>query len=703
VDTKPNNNREEFFRKTDERLLGFYDSKPDSMSNEEEDSLLPILHSLDDVKDRYEELGPIAAGGEKVITRVYDHCLNRQIAMARAVSAKTQQDQEQFLREAQLVANLAHPFIVPILNIGKDTEKIPFFTMELIPGDGLNNIIQQLREGNETYKRDYPVNTLLNMFIKICDAIAYAHSRNVLHLDIKPDNIQVGGFGEVFICDWGLARVMFDDEPVQTESPDILDGDLLNDITLSGTIKGTPGFMAPEQAVTDGKKTFQTDIYALGALLYMLLSYKLPVQGDSGNELLKNTREGKIIALQIRKKDRILPNSLTAVAMKALSLKPENRYASVTELQQEISRYLAGFPTTAERAGIITSLSLLVKRHNRIAFIVMFFLLLMAAVISANLVAISKEKAEAVAAREQAVAAREQAENNFRLYREEQIESTKLGDELSDSTQYAIQTKDYSTAVKMLRVLEIALDKNPEPVERKELLLQKGTMHFVLQQFNQANHCFEEIGADTPTNGDDTWSLSKKYSERKPDDRKKLSLSQLTELISEANTPNRGISYMYFHHMKRTHSYSPEEYLPLAKVMLNRLNKVRGDQVETSLKLQKKEAGYHLDLTESSYMIFTLRGIGLNDHNILEPLNLYSLDISHLPLRSLSELGGLHLKELRMVGLNIGRRNVLPKQMERLGIERIIIDVDAYPPKIINILREKHEVIDEKSGAYSSQ
>jgi serine/threonine protein kinase len=163
--------------------------------------------------------------------------------MARAVNAKTRFDQEQFLREAHLEANLAHPNIMPVYNVGLDADGTPFFTMELVQGDNLKKIFDKLRQGDEKYKRAYPLDHLLNIYLKICDAIAYAHSRNVLHLDIKPDNIRVGSFGEVFVCDWGLARVYDDGEtitPESPESPDKLDGNILNNLTLTGIIKGSP-------------------------------------------------------------------------------------------------------------------------------------------------------------------------------------------------------------------------------------------------------------------------------------------------------------------------------------------------------------------------------------------------------------------------------------------------------------------------------
>lgn len=313
MEEETNKDLEKTFHERNETLRGFYHADTEVMSDEEMASLTPILNALKDRVARYQEIRKIAEGGEKKITLVHDHRLDRHVAMARAAHAKTPQDQEQFLREARLTANLAHPNIMPVYNMGVDPEGVPFFSMELIPGDSLKTIIKKLRDGDEVYKRDFPLETLLNIFIKICDAIAFAHSRNVLHLDIKPDNIRVGEFGEVFVCDWGLARVMNAPEEISGEESDMLDADVLNDMTLSGTMKGTPGFMAPEQTQAYAEKTPETDIYALGAVLYMLLTHELPVRGNSANEVVQNTREGKIIPPRRRKPDRHIPVSLVAV------------------------------------------------------------------------------------------------------------------------------------------------------------------------------------------------------------------------------------------------------------------------------------------------------------------------------------------------------------------------------------------------------
>ncbi|VGO19238.1 serine/threonine protein kinase [Pontiella sulfatireligans] len=682
-------NMEDQLLTRNERVLDLYDAKSSDLPDEEEESLLPILNSLEESEERYKEIDLIAEGGEKRVTRVHDHRLNRQIAMARAIKAKNRQDQEQFLREAQLEANLAHPNIVPVHNMGIDPEGVPFFTMELIPGDSLKTVIKELREGNEEYVRRYPLSVLLHLFLKICDAIAYAHSRNVLHLDIKPDNIRVGEFGEVFICDWGLARILYSD--MTTTDTGTLDGDILNDMTQTGMLKGTPGFMAPEQTRSQGDKIFQTDIYAMGALLYNILTYELPVSGNSANELIENTKAGKIIPPHSRRKGAKIPRGLATVSIKAMALDPSDRYPSVVELRAEITRYLNGLPTQAERAGIGTRLSLLIKRHNQYAALLIFSLLLLAAVISVNMVKLNRQKAAAVSARVQ-------AEKNFRLYREQQDEVAKLGIELSDTTHFTAQSGDYSKAREMIRALEIALDKNPEPQKRNDLLVKKGTAHFVLQEFNAASECFEESKPSKPIDLD-SWQLSKKYATLKPNDRRMLSLQQATELVEETMSLNKAINYFYYYYIMRKPSPTPEAYLPLAMAMLDKVNRINPTTSKHPMKLEKRPNGHHLDLTGSSYQIFSLSGIGLLRINILEPLEPYSMDISNLPLLTLAEFKGLHVKELNMTGVKTSRRRILIKQLEEMGVQRVIMTTGDYPDDIVDELRSKIEIIDSESSS----
>jgi serine/threonine protein kinase len=687
ADTR-NQELEKTFLKRNEALRELYDTGTAAMSEEEMATLTPILNSLEDHIVRYREIRKIAEGGEKKITLVYDHLLDRHVAMARSARAENPQDQEQFLREARLTANLAHPNIMPVYNMGVDPAGVPFFSMELVPGDSLKTILGKLREGDETYRRDYPMETLLNIFMKICDAIAYAHSRNVLHLDIKPDNIRVGEFGEVLVCDWGLARVVNVPEDTSADASDVLDGDVLNDMTLSGTMKGTPGFMAPEQTQAYGEKTPRTDIYALGAVLYMFLTHELPVRGVSANEVVQNTRAGHVVPPRRRKPDRRIPASLVAVVMKALSIKPENRYESALALRQEIGRYLSGLPTEAEHADPVTQLSLLMRRHSRITALLMFFLLLLAGIIGTNLVAISREKAAAVVAREE-------AEENLRLYVKEQQVGKKLSEDLREAVLYTVKSRDFVNAPSMIQVLDTGLKKNIDTVKLQNLLEQKGILHFVLQEFNAASECFD--GAGKSKRAGYIKTLSRKYAKIKPVDKKRLTDKQLASLFNESRYANKmTLFYLYYHHMRRRPvSAPPKEYIHLAIAVLDKLNNTHYPQ-EKPVLLTKEGEGYHLDFSRSPYAVFSLNIIGVYRRNVLQPLHLDSLDVSYSKLDDPSELRGLKLQELRMEGVRFTDTDLLLRQLNSMGLQRVVLNEEDYPKEVIGALRKKMIVVDAK-------
>lgn len=687
MDEKERQELEDSFRNRNQTLRAFYDSNAQELSCDERESLTPILNSLKDNINRYQEIDKIAEGGEKKITLVHDHRLDRCVAMARAARAKTAQEQEQFLREARLTANLAHPNIMPVYNMGLDDEGEPFFSMELISGDSLKTIINRLKAGDEAYRQDYPLEQLLNIFNKVCDAVAYAHSRNVLHLDIKPDNIKVGPYGEVFLCDWGLARVINEIPSGDTEIGDgILDADVLNDMTLSGTMKGTPGFMAPEQTLAYSEKTPHTDVYALGALLYVLLTYELPVLGSSANEVVQNTREGRVISPRKRHPDHPVPKGLSAVALKALSLKPEDRYATVLSLQKEITRHLGGYPTRAEQAGWWTKTSLMLQRHSRFAAGIMVSLVVLAAVISANMVAISREKTEAVTAREE-------AEANFELYRKEQLLARKLEENLDQAVLFTVKSRDFVNAPSMIHVLERGLTENLDAEQRSNLLAQKGTLHFVLQQFNAALDCFAEAGDSRQAQA--IASICLEFAELKASDDARLDDEQVARLIRQAKSVrNVTLYYLYYHHVRRRPAFTPpEEYVPLARAMLDKLNDTRRSQ-KNRFALVKREDGYHLDLSGSKYNFLSVNIIGVYRRNILAPLKLTSLDISGMKLDSFAELRGLKLDELRMVGIKAQSRKSLPKSIENMRLKRVVLSVDDYSKKTIKELRKFVEVID---------
>ncbi|EDM29058.1 hypothetical protein LNTAR_14617 [Lentisphaera araneosa HTCC2155] len=334
-------------------------------SFEEESEVLkenPFFHSLLEDEKRYTDYCLIATGGMKNIFKVFDKKTGRHVALARLRDEIPVEIYENFLLEARLTSLLEHPNIISVHDIGLNSKDEPYFTMELKVGDSLKDIIQSLHNQQSEYVQKFSLHDLLNIFIKICDAVAYAHSKSVIHLDLKPGNIQIGTYGEVLVCDWGLGKVI--GNTVFNNYEDLmLNPDFLNDITLTGQIKGTLGFMAPEQTEKNGDKSPLCDIYSLGAILHSILTYQPPLSG-SKEEMIERTRQGDLdLAVQNSSQTKI-PHSLIAVSEKALSLEPKDRYQSVHELKQEIDQYLKGFSTKAENAGPAKELQLFIKRHK---------------------------------------------------------------------------------------------------------------------------------------------------------------------------------------------------------------------------------------------------------------------------------------------------------------------------------------------------
>lgn len=345
------NNPEEF----NPDLAQFYNISRDDLKPEESN---PISSKLLDLHQRYEVNQLIDQGGMKRIYEAMDLQCNRIVALAKPQKKLPKELYENFLREAQLTASLEHPNITPIYDISIDPQQKPFFVMEYIKGDNLEIILSKLQGSSEYHIKKYPLDTLLNIFVKVCDAVSYAHSKSVLHLDIKPSNIQIGQFGEVLLCDWGLAKLQ-GHENDDSYDEILFNPDLLNSFTLSGELKGTPGYMAPEQVNKNDSISKQTDIYSLGALLYTILCYDSPFKGTT-EEMLENTSHNKLIPLP----NSSIPNSLKAIVYKAMETSPSNRYGSVEFLQQDIQSFLSGYATKAENAGFIKEGKLFYQRNK---------------------------------------------------------------------------------------------------------------------------------------------------------------------------------------------------------------------------------------------------------------------------------------------------------------------------------------------------
>jgi len=282
-----------------------------------------------------DELG---RGGQGKILRTTDRDLRRQVAMKVLLPQHRDNLQSivRFLQEAQITGQLEHPNIVPVHRLGTDRKGRLYFTMKLVKGETLSRVLSMLSEGRNEYRLRYHMGELLQILLKVCDAVAFAHARGVMHRDLKPSNIMIGHFGEVLVMACGLARI--------TKLTDV-SGDLLIDAdhiqrdlttTQQGHVVGTPSYMPPEQAAGAVQEVDQrSDVYALGAILYEMLTLRPPVIGHNLQDLLCKAREGRIDPLP-----RHAPERLQEIVTKALSLSQEDRQQSVSEFAQEIKDYL---------------------------------------------------------------------------------------------------------------------------------------------------------------------------------------------------------------------------------------------------------------------------------------------------------------------------------------------------------------------------
>ena len=315
----------------------------------EEETMRPSLHLLKTQSDRYTPHSIIGSGSLKQVSKCYDHRSQRFIAMAELLPEhRHSQYDELFIQEAWLTSTLNHPNIIKVHDVGLSQEQTPFFTMDLRSNLTLHSLVAQ----------SPPLSGLVDVYLKVLDAIAYAHQQGVLHLDLKPENIQCDAFGQVLVCDWGLAKFCHH----ETESGDIREftEHLSQRNTLHGVIKGTPGFMAREQIIPHEEKDARTDIFALGAILYYLLFQCAPFEGDSV-QVIQATQDGTIRHSPKTTGQRA---SLFAIAMKALQPDPEHRYQSVSDLRQDIVRTLSGFPPLAESPSLVKKTHLFLQRHQ---------------------------------------------------------------------------------------------------------------------------------------------------------------------------------------------------------------------------------------------------------------------------------------------------------------------------------------------------
>ena len=301
---------------------------------------------------RYLDRGEIGSGGMSQVRRAVDRSLQREVAIKRIDEDKIvgPESLHRFIEEARITGRLDHPNIVPIHELALDNKGQFYFSMKLVQGETLEDLLRLA--GEERLEADR-LSEWLQIILKVCDAIAFAHDRRVIHRDIKPSNIMVGSFGQVYIMDWGLSRTQAN--PRQGPDAATAMEDTLLDFDVPGSIMGTPAYMAPEQVEgAHDRVDERTDVFALGATLYHIITGHPPFRGKNYYTLLLEALECEPTAPETEVGADRVPAELCRITCKAMSRSPEDRYPSVAALRDDLERLLRGvwhLPTETYAAG----------------------------------------------------------------------------------------------------------------------------------------------------------------------------------------------------------------------------------------------------------------------------------------------------------------------------------------------------------------
>ncbi|MEZ4374314.1 MAG: serine/threonine-protein kinase [Polyangiaceae bacterium] len=290
------------------------------------------------------KVGRLLGKGAMGEVRLCHDCVAGRTVAVKTMTLRTSKKPElrrRFERECLIQAQLEHPSIVPVHEISQTKAGVPYFVMKRVHGKTLADVITKLRQGDLGTERDFPRSKLLAVFASACQAVAFAHSRGVVHRDLKPSNIIVGDFGEVYVIDWGVAKILDPEDEIRWSGVGMESEPPRPDDTGVGVQLGSPGYMPPEQALgRSAEVTPAADVYALGTILFEVLTLDRMHTGDTTEELLDST-----LRIADRRPSERAPNArisepLDELCVHATQLESRLRFKHAGELVKELEKII---------------------------------------------------------------------------------------------------------------------------------------------------------------------------------------------------------------------------------------------------------------------------------------------------------------------------------------------------------------------------
>ena len=359
----------------DEEKTIQWDSQAENVHVEESTSIPQLTARLGD--QNFTLMDSLGEGGTGAVYLAHDNELDRRVAFKQLWPAKAENPVvlRRFMREAQITAQLIHPSITPVYGLTSGVDGKPAYTMQAIEGVTLTQLLERVRIAvteNEFLGNELQLRTRLEYFRRVCDAMAYAHSRGILHRDLKPDNIMIGAYNQVYVMDWGIARRMgvlaredSIDYAMPQEATDLQVVEELDGATRVGQLVGTPQYMSPEQVRGFHRDLDErSDIYSMGIILYRMVFLKQAFKQTTLMNLLDAILEGDIQPFEAFDSRVKVPHELVAIIRKATHRLPSERYRSVEEFSADINRFLRGQTVLAAPENIFQRTGRWISNHQ---------------------------------------------------------------------------------------------------------------------------------------------------------------------------------------------------------------------------------------------------------------------------------------------------------------------------------------------------